>query len=491
MSNILWVEDFGGGDIIATVDDVLGDIINTDNIPNDKRKLQKLLKKMGVTAHINFQEAILFVKKDLANIDFIILDIDLDTHARGTDVTTSCNETIEILKTYYNLIDVEDESKLIEALSKLKQHAGFHLYVDLIFNHQYPRDKIIFCSNHGENLKTIKDAFKAAMMQMPIIYTKSNPEIKKIVLKRGKSRYAILRRGIIDGCKLIQEKLEQENHSTDFKEQKTREKASKGFGGLKKFGKDLESQNKLGIPFNNFLKDEYKQIHFQDMNNYLTVLAESLPLKEPTAKSEKASIYKLFVRTLSHEWERDINWGKIGNNKKEQRAFASIMKIARNWVTHSQIFNHLTEEDVAFLFISNVRAMFDLGKDEQLYEKNLFSLFESTNIDKTKLTNAMMDKYIWLSQKSPAGSFYSITDFRRLLEGYQKSKKFSPSIPKLIQGLYQLFWFVTSPGKVSRSDNLDKLSYNFNIDSDYCGNQKERTFVHEFAKHIYFNSFIA
>lgn len=481
MSNILWVEDFGGGDVLTTVDDVLGGIIETGGLPNEKRKIRKILGNNGITLHLNFQDAASFIKERLNTIDFVILDIDLDSHAKGKDVTQDCPETIKILKTYYNLTDTGDEAKLMVALSDLQKKAGFHLYVELLFNHQYPREKILFCSNHGENLMTIQQAFKAAMMEMPSIYTKSDEKVKKLVRTRSKSKYAILRRGIIDGCNAIQQQLEEKRQPliTSGKKQNG-EKGLAALGGLKK---SFQEQNKA-IPFNSFIHSE-KQVSIQDMQNYASVLADLLPLQEPD-QAEKANKYKLFVRTLSHEWERDVLWGKIGSNK-QRRAFASIMKKTRNWVMHSNTFDHLLEEDVAFLFICNMRAMFELDDDMEQYEKKLLHLFEATDISRTKLRDSMIEKYHWLSKKLP-GSHYSVISFDELLRRYQL-KNSNPSVTDLIQGLYQLFWFQTSPGKVDKSNKPGELTYSFNINNGYFNKPATGKFFTEFARHIYAKSF--
>jgi hypothetical protein len=139
--------------------------------------------------------------------------------------------------------------------------------------------------------------------------------------------------------------------------------------------------------------------------------------------------------------------------------------------------------------------MFDLGEDMELYEKKLLlsPLFETTSIGKNKLMNDMIKEYSWLSEQS--GSLYNVTSFRELLQEYQNPKKkrakktSEPSVTKLIQGLYQLFWFETSPGKVKESDKPGELIYSFNIDTRYYNNRTAGSFFNEFARHIYTKSF--
>jgi len=111
------------------------------------------------------------------------------------------------------------------------------------------------------------------------------------------------------------------------------------------------------------------------MHNYLDVLANFFPLLE--SKDNKATLYKLFIRTLVHEWE--------AADPKEIRGLAWIMKSTRNWIAHnSNLFNELDERMVAYLFIINMRVMFDFDDAVQPYEKILLDLFaEDALLEKT------------------------------------------------------------------------------------------------------------
>lgn len=52
------------------------------------------------------------------------------------------------------------------------------------------------------------------------------------------------------------------------------------------------------------------------------------------------------------------------------------MKNVRNWAAHKNIFENLTEKEVAFLFLINMRSMFQLNAILP-FEKALLSLFDN------------------------------------------------------------------------------------------------------------------
>jgi hypothetical protein len=126
------------------------------------------------------------------------------------------------------------------------------------------------------------------------------------------------------------------------------------------------------------------------MQDYLGVLERFLPLRDPDAdkkeKDKKQALYKLFIRTLAHEWEAaDFIKGE-----------AWIMKSTRNWITHnSTLFNALDETMVAYLFMINMRLMFSFDEAVQPYEKILLNLFKDENlIEKNIFENQNKNKLI-------------------------------------------------------------------------------------------------
>ena len=432
MINVLWIEDFGGGEITATVDSLFKGTFGGNQPEKTIPKLSKQLEANGIFLRTNFQDGLNFIKKASHTVDLIILDIDLKTHGNGCELEPA---TLTTLKNHYDLENQDDEKQLNISLSQLKQCAGYHLYVELILNQQYPKDKIIFCSNHGENLASINSAFKSAMMEMPVIYKKSDSQvIEEVKAACFKNHYGTLRRAIIDGCEILQKKIANPD-----------------------------------IQFNHLLKDENKRMSVSDLKNYLNLLASLLPLQEPSAE-DKYNLYKLFIRTLSHEWERDLNFAKAGKNR-ELSAFMNIMKNSRNWITHSSIFDHVSEEDVAFLFICNMRAFFELSKNLEPFEHKLLQTLRGEDPLKSpnplqlpKLKKGLLKQYRELSNNYRRYK-YNIASFSDLLRDYQR-KRLDSFPNELLNRLYQLFWFETSPGEIKTSSDSKELIYCRNIQLD-------------------------
>lgn len=218
-----------------------------------------------------------------------------------------------------------------------------------------------------------------------------------------------------------------------------------------------------------------------------------MPLREPP---DKATFYKLFVRTLSHEWESADPWKSSvrKESKQELFAFACIMKMTRNWLAHSRIFENINEQDVAYLFITNMRAMFCLDDILLSYEKHLLQIFEPISIIEIEKKIGSEES----TRKIPLEKHYATLltkarkqdaiNFHDALNALQKNPNFQDK-NYLIQGLYQNFWFLTSRGQVKRSldSGTPKLNYNFRY-FDYSKNKTDN-YLFELARHIYNRSF--
>jgi len=459
MSYFLWVEDFENS-VETTANNVLGSIIETP-FDKDKRKLRKNLKNQGVFLELNFQDGFSFVKNNLNRIDYIILDIDLISHSGGIEDIS--NDVLILLEEFQGYKREQNESEdgesFKEACNKLKEIAGFYLYTQLVVELGFPKTHILFCSNHGENTKTIQKAFEDAKISLPPIYEKSNIGVQAWVKSCYKNPYSRLRRGIIEGCQYLR-------NLADDK-----------------------------LRFNNFIKESNKHITREDLYDYLDVLANFLPLKEP---QDKSALYKLFVRTLAHEWESVEPNKALDKNKRELFAFVWIMKMTRNWLAHSRIFESINEQDVSYLFIVNMRSMFVLSDNLLEHEKYLLKLFNSLSV--TEIEKEIGNKQPF-TRKLPLERSYAnllnktqtkqAMSFHNALNELQKYG-YDNDNDYLIQGLYQIFWFLTSRGYVNvydtkSRDSTTKLNYQFSY-FDYYKNEKDN-YLLELARHIYKRSF--
>ncbi|HBA66197.1 MAG TPA: hypothetical protein DCZ48_08485 [Methylococcaceae bacterium] len=458
MSYFLWVEDFENAAKI-TASNVLGGVLDENLFDEDKRALKKNLAAQGVFIELTLQDGLDFINREVGSkIDYIILDIDLPAYGADdlNDEVLGLLETFEGYQPHED--ETEDETRLHSACSELKKIAGFYLYTKLVVELGFPKQHILFCSNHGENTKTIQEAFKTAKITLPQIHQKSDPEVQNWIGRRFENPYSRLRRGIIEGCHYLKE-LSEDRYR-----------------------------------FKCFIKEPDKQPGIDDLRDYLDVLTNFLPLREP---ENTTVFYKLFIRTLAHEWEAAEP--KRLDKLNELYAFSWIMKMTRNWSAHSKIFERLEAKDVAYLFIVNMRTLFELGDEVLPYERHLLSLFDPP-LDEAEMSAICGSDF--KSRKIPLIENYAITlkktgntwqaiNFYDALNNLQKNKDNGIESEFFIKGLYQAFWFLTSNGGVYLPLDEDQiktfsvLKYQFKY-FDY----KKSNFIFELARHIYSRSFL-
>ena len=460
MSYFLWVEDFENSPKVTANDVFGGVLVDKDLFDDNKQALRKKLSSKGVFVELNFQDGYSFITQKLKKIDFIILDIDLPAAYSLDEIN---EEVLGLLSNFENYQkhqdETEDETLLKKACDQLKKIAGFYMYTKLVVELGFPKQHILFCSNHGENTQSIQDAFKTAKIALPKIHQKSDSDVQRWVKSCYENSYSRLRRGILEGCSYL---------------------------------KNLPEDR---YRFKGFIKDTEKQPSVDDLHNYLDVLAGFFPLREPETT---VGSYKLFIRTLAHEWEA-AEPQKL-NNQNELYAFSWIMKMTRNWSAHSKIFEQLKPEDVAYLFIVNMRAMFDLGDALLPHENHLLGLFglpinlpemhEKIGSDHKSRQIPLVEHYAVLLKKT--GNTWQAINFHDALNNLQKHKENEINNGFLIQGLYQTFWFLTSSGSVYIPSNEDQiksfsvLNYQFRY-FDY--HKSKEDYLYKLASHIYIRSF--
>jgi len=440
MVHFLWIEDFENN-AAATATTVFGTLLPNMNFSEDKEDLKDQFEKHGIFVELSFLEGLRFIRdaEKLAHIDYILLDIDLDVDGGQPDDDNVLESFMKFYDHYENAVDKNNPNIRANVLGNLKKEAGYHLYHELV-RIGFPHQHIIFCSNHGDKQKQILESFKKGRVKVPEIYTKDK-NVSKWIMEKNEDQYTTLRRGIYEGCHEISQKIEE--------------------GG----------EDSLLI--NRFTKNERK-LSIDDAENYLYIIKSLLPLQIPSSDQNKAKL-NLFVKILAYEWEVV--------DPKELPILPRIMKIIRNWVSHNTTLFYGTDEKfVAYLFIVNMRAMFDFNtmfRDEKSrpYEKILFTLFPRDLNLKNSLNSIdteMQDAYRALKwHASTVDCDDKHIRFEDLANCIQRSNLQERNNTKLFtQITYRLFW--------SLLDKKNDFAKTF---------LKCPPFIREFAEYIYRPSF--
>jgi len=469
MSTLLWVEDFGEGSVELVVNDVLGQIFTLDanSIPRTKNRIPAYLRPYGVLVKPDFVSAFEFIcSPAFRQTDYVLLDINLPVDCADLERN---HPVFKILELYGycpgSTSPEESETKAAEALGNV---AGYRLYIELLES-GFPKTHVLFCSDHGDNMNGVYNAFSEAKLELPVLYAKQKDEdLKKIHEWLGDAcdnRYSILRRGIFEGCAAALQLLE----------------------------------DTANIRFHGFIKNAVAKELKSDLQIYLETLQAFLPVREPGEK-EKTLLFKLFTRTLLHEWENAAQPDNFsGDNKQLYQTLAWIMKNARNWIAHTKLLNDLEEADVAFLFITALRAMFKF--DEQgavTHEKILFGLFEAVESETLRAhiqQQALPLAETYLQARTTLLNAATGNDeilFRKILDTMQaKGCEFD-----YLLGLYQSFWHGLAPvsmfGTPKKPEKGPKNQIFCELNCAF-GEQNfgavEENFVFEFACRLYHRSF--
>jgi hypothetical protein len=395
MLNILWVED-----------------------EYSEQKQIQFFKNRHVTVETHFDGAEKVINSDLNKYDVVVLDINLEN-----------SEHTENVKKYAEKYANNSEDSVREFLKK----CGMNLYFMLLEN-GFPKDQIVFltananisidsreidqlrqafdnrdvqsfkkaltiitsgfgdedkvnaykfighsydeidikglCSyleacannlnNDGQGKNTYEILCETAnncLIKAPRACVKGTRQLETALEEYEAKKYLVFRRGIIEGCEFLKNHIDNDD-----------------------------------IRFRDFIKLENNRPSIEipsiEIKNYLDALAQSLPIRSAIDESALNLQYRLFLRTLSHEWEENVEarsleilYGNNGLNRiQDIYTYAWIMKMTRNWVSHANLLEPLNEALLAFLFLVNMRAMFRLSKSVQAYESILLSCINS-NLD--------------------------------------------------------------------------------------------------------------
>jgi hypothetical protein len=265
--------------------------------------------------------------------------------------------------------------------SAFHRKGGFYIYNHLIRN-GVPFENICFLTGEKESTLEFAEHCRTALMPQPTAFSKSDSgfaEFREWLRQRREDPYVTLRRGIIEGCEYLRSRVEADE--TVFQ-----------FGAfIAPKGGDVD------------------RVSRDEILGYIDTLQAFLP---PIGHTEGRSaleikrieqLYRLFVRTLAHEWDA-ANPGNLARDmpmkqKNILSALGWIMKNVRNWTAHTSVINRLEAQDVAFMFLINMRAMFDLGPKLVTYERVLLALFSNgddrlvTQLVEEQLRDALVHSY--------------------------------------------------------------------------------------------------
>ena len=389
-----------------------------------------------------------FTQKDDDRFDLILAEIQLGL---GEEQINQCAE----------LINAENLAELFEYLES---------YYKGLIQDETKNTYNRFC-----------EAYKRCRIEPPEAINKNLNEAKHSLntwlKKHEENDYLLLRRGIIEGSDFLKEHLKKDDSNLQFRQ----------------FIKEYEYEEE-GIKY----KSPTIEIETTEIENYLATLAQFLSLKEADEKNTLMQ-YRLFLRTLAHEWEENISEYRFKKNTLRDfnlildiYTFAKIMKKTRNWVSHANLLEPLNPQFIAFLFLINMRAMFKLPKEVQAYERILLNCICKTPVEKISLET--LTNHIEYAENNVNGILDGLS-----ISEYQKDKDGND---KLYKGEKILNDFGDKVNDIYRqnSGNPDAEKHDFKelLFQNFWVNQKDNLsnltapsneFLPTLARHIYKRSF--
>lgn len=435
MSTFLWVEDFEGGQYREFSHTLFGRamVLGSGDFPEDEPGLRVFMKSRQVELATSFAEAARCIDENLRDFDYVVLDIDLNL--LGDNVDDDLPWVEPVLERWYGFNPNAEniEASYDVARQKMKEVAGYHLFMDLVMNRGFPRDRILFCSNHGNHLDSINKSFEPARIEAPSIYKKSDAAVKEWIAAQFEKSYPKLRRAVIVAC---EELLERMKHG----------------------------QTRFTMP--DLPRKSGAELTASNAEILLETLPRLLPAYENSVTERKIA-FRLFARTLTQDWDKVDYKNKI---KQPVKAFSAVLVNVRNWTSHdSNALSEMDEGFVAYLFLIAMRSCFDLPRDRlEGYESALFPIIgKAAVLDMGELTQDYMrsngdveSKYALLNTGHPTSFFSS------RVNALQQGVKITPEeqVTLLCQMLWhELHWardnvFSPQPDCFSKPAFLDQLT---------------------------------
>jgi hypothetical protein len=484
MSHFLWIEDFES-DIQATVDQVFG----LPEAPAATTDLKLWLEQRGITLQTTFFAALRFVRDPgrLREVDYVVIDIDLKPYEDyELDDPESIAEIDAFLREKGYLDAQRGDTRPLAAgwrtaVNELKKVAGYHIFTELLVEAGFPKRHILFCSNHGDQLTSITGAFAAAKLHPPVIYTKRDAEVRRWIMEKRGNPYSVLRRGILNGCAAAEGLLD----------------GGEGLVFSLFFKREDEPEWPPGPACPAYVRD------------YLGSLTALLPLTAPRPAEQRKKRYRIFLHALSREWDNRAKVNHLQDKGTYMAAYGTILKEVRNWTSHTQLLDDLSEADVAFVFMANLRAMFTFPPQVQPHERLLLDLIGNAFGEVGEEVVREVIGADAQGRRLPLDRIYFET--KRMLGERRSSVEHDPYYDQLIrelekdtvnrvdqrdrqfflQSLYRMFWFYPSRmkrvkyGWAPASDSGTTTLFRF---FDYSAGQPD-SFAFQLARRILIRSF--
>jgi hypothetical protein len=461
----------------------------------------------------DFTEAHNEINENISDYDFVILDMNLEGSVSDTPLIKSICEEFDI---------TAPQELLIEG--------GYYLFIKLIIN-KFPSDRIVcFTGNYvppnpiaalyndlrissnkdeqnklaniinqksggeidkkkdefkkeqgrkankSEMLSIIKDytktldntttasfldRFKEARIPIPKIISKGDEKEKlpEYLGRFSNNHYILLRRGIINASHYFIQNTE-------------------GSPSLHSY-----------IKVNSTLFS--KRFDSDDAILLIESILKLLPIEEPN-EEEKKHIIDEFIRLLAHHWE-SADPKEINNYPPEilaRKSFVEIMKTVRNWSAHNKIFMRADYPLCTFIFLIQMRALFDFPNDTQDYENELLQILgdpckKELWINKeTILPRELTILYIQIFKDF---SNENTRDFRvhQLINSALLESKNEITPETYLKSLYYYFWFQTAKPIVKPLRDLKNSNANvFQIEYRPFPFSKI-AYLDDFARYIY------
>jgi len=457
---IIWIEDFGEAKdsasyVLAIFQDLLG-----------KKVLDEKWDNVKIILEDEPQGLLQFCQQHSVSHEIILCRHYHDYEE--TIVNYAVLQDIDVILIDINLSAGVDPDKPIPAGLK-HEDGGFYIYNTLIRD-GFPNNLVCFLTGEKKSsLMPFEVRCEQIYMPKPQSFEKTDSEYARLrawLNEKQANNYLTLRRGIIEGCRYILSQLES-RPATEV------------------------------IKFNRFLEQDNVDEMGNDMRDYLKIVQNFLPLRQP---NNKRYIYKLFVRTLAHEWEMAKPASIWRAEDRQVQTFGWIMKNVRNWAAHKNLFENLEEKYIAFLFLINMRSMFQLDATQILaFEKALLLTFFANPLSQQDLSSLINEKslnlatsYSSLKSQIKSDKEDAVT-FVAMLNNLVNSDKILQQ--EIGSRLLQMFWHGLSPARVQNAVSSKNVKgriknagvwYTFQL--HHYGKDNPETFLSHLARHIYSDS---